>query len=310
MSRQEETVAVLIADIVGSTPLYESTDSVKALALIEDCLASLSSIVEAEGGHVLHSKGDDILCTFADAGSAVHAASLMVEDQSQGPLRIHVGIDFGVVITDQTGVYGDTVNVAARMLSMAKPSEIITTEAVVEQLTGEESEQIRLLDSHTVKGKAEPMNIYSVFKDEIDATCHIGEDGYRTVRFMSTERPEAPKAKVTLEFRGETIVRRQGDPVFRIGRRAESDLVIDEPCVSREHALLNVRRGRVLLTDLSSTGTWIVQADGQPLMLRRDVIHLAADGTISLGLRPKDDGPTLIHYQLETAEEAEDGYDD
>ena len=115
-----------------------------------------------------------------------------------------------------------------------------------------------------------------------------------------------PKVNVTLEFGDRTIVRRDGGPGFHMGRAGSCDLVIDEPCVSRDHALLTIRRGKVLLTDMSSTGTWIAQADGDPVLLRRDVMQLANDGVISLGLRPKENGPTVINYRLGQEESHDD----
>lgn len=71
LAREEQTVAVLIADVCGSTPLYESSGNRKALDLIAECLDDISRVVEAEGGNVLHSKGDDVLCTFPDSDSTV-----------------------------------------------------------------------------------------------------------------------------------------------------------------------------------------------------------------------------------------------
>ena len=61
MARVEQTVAVLIADVCGSTPLYGSSGKLKALDLIEECLDNISRVVEAERGTVLRSKGDDVL---------------------------------------------------------------------------------------------------------------------------------------------------------------------------------------------------------------------------------------------------------
>jgi len=299
MAREEQTVAVLIADVCGSTPLYETSGSLKALDLIADCLDNISRVVEDEGGTVLRSKGDDVLCTFPDAASAVRGASRMMDGQADSPLDIHVGINFGPVVLDRGGIFGDVVNVAGRMQSLAKPGEIITTEAVYEQLSGDERRQIRLLDSQTVKGKSEPMNIYAVFKDDTQVTYYVGEDGKHTVHPKSLHRASAPKMTVTLQFGERTIVRRDGGPGFHIGRAGSCDLIIDEPCVSRDHAVLTIRRGKVLLTDMSSTGTWIAQADGDPVLLRRDVMQLASDGVFSLGMRPKDDGPTTIGYRLE-----------
>lgn len=306
MTRSEQTVAVLIADVCGSTPLYESSGNFKALDLIAECLDNITRVVESEGGTVLRSKGDDVLCTFPDSDSAVCAASGMIDGQEGSPLEIHVGIDYGAVVHDRGGIFGDVVNIAARMQSLAKPGEIITTEAVYEKLSDTLRRQVRLLDIQTVKGKSQPMNIYAVFKDDTHVTYYVGEDGKHTVHPKDMFKASGPKVNIILEFGDRTIVRRDGGPGFHIGRAESCDLVIDEPCVSRDHALLTVRRGKVLLTDMSSTGTWIVQADGVPILLRRDVMQLARDGVISLGLRPKENGPTMIRYRLEQEERHDD----
>ncbi len=306
MAREEQTVAVLIADVCGSTPLYESSGNLKALDLIAECLDNISRVVEAEGGVVLRSKGDDVLCTFPSSDSAVRAASMMVDGQAGSPLEIHVGINYGPIVHDRGGIFGDVVNIAARMQSLAKPGEIITTEAVYEQLSDGMRRQVRLLDAQTVKGKSQPMNIYAVFKDDTQVTYYVGEDGRHTVHPKNVYKASGPKVNITLEFGDRTIVRRDGGPGFHIGRAGSCDLVIDEPCVSRDHALLTVRRGKVLLTDMSSTGTWIAQADGDPILLRRDVMQLANDGIISLGLRPKENGPTMISYRLGQEESHDD----
>lgn len=298
MAREEKTVAILIADVCGSTPLYESSGSLKALDLIADCLDNISRVVDTEGGSVLRSKGDDVLCTFPDAGSAVRAASRMMDGQAGSPLEIHIGINYGSVVHDRGGIFGDAVNVAGRMQSLAKPGEIIISEAVYGQLPDTERRSIRLLDTKTVKGKSKPMNIYAVFKDDTQVTYYVGEDGKHTVHPKHVPEPAGPKVYVTIEFGGRTIVRRDGSPGFHIGRAGSCDLIIDEPCVSRDHALLTVRRGKVLLTDMSSTGTWVAHADDDAILLRRDVMQLLGDGVISLGLRPKQNGPTIISYRL------------
>lgn len=306
MAREEKTLAVLIADVCDSTPLYETSGDIKALDLIASCLDNISRIVDEEGGSVLRSKGDDVLCTFPDADSAVRAAARMMDDQIDSPLEIHVGINHGPVVHDRGGIFGDVVNTAARMQSLAKPGEIITTEAVYHQLSEDMRRQVRHLDSQTVKGKSKPMNIYAVFKDDTQVTYYVGEDGKHTVHPKNLFRAGGPKINVTLEFGGRTIVRRDGAAGFHIGRAGSCDLIIDEPCVSRDHAVLSVRRGKVLLTDMSSTGTWVVQANADPVLLRRDVMQLASDGIVSLGLRPKEDGPTIIKYRLGQDESHDD----
>lgn len=306
LARKEQIVAVLIADVCDSTPLYETSGDIKALELIANCLDNITRVVDAEGGSVLRSKGDDLLCTFPDADSAVRAASQMIENQTDSPLEIHVGINHGPVVHDRGGIFGDVVNIAARMQSLAKPGEIITTESVYYQLSDDLRRQVRHLDSLTIKGKAEPMNIYAVFKNDTQLTYYVGEDGKHTVHPKNVFRVGGPKMTVTLEFGDRTIVRTDSGPGFHIGRAASCDLIIDEPCVSRDHAVLTVRRGKALLSDMSSTGTWIVQADSEPVLLRRDVMQLASDGIVSLGLRPKENGPTMIKYRLGQEENHDD----
>ncbi len=113
MGHEEQTVAVLFADVCGSTPLYEGSGNLEALDLIADCLENISRVVEAEGGTVLHSKGDDVLCTFPDADSAVRAASQMMDGQAGSPLEIHVGINYGPVVHDRGGIFGDVMQLAS-----------------------------------------------------------------------------------------------------------------------------------------------------------------------------------------------------
>ncbi len=228
MAGEEKTVAVLIADVCGSTPLYESSGNLKALSLIADCLDNIAQVVDEEGGTVLRSKGDDVLCTFPSADSAVQAASRMMEAQAGSPLEIHIGINYGPVVQDRGGIFGDVVNIAGRMQSMAKPGEIITTESVYQELSDDLRRQIRLLDSLTVKGKSEPMNVYAVFKDDTQVTYYVGEDGRHTVHPKDLHRVAGPKIQVTLHYGGRTIVRRDGGPGFHIGRAGSCDLIIDE----------------------------------------------------------------------------------
>jgi pSer/pThr/pTyr-binding forkhead associated (FHA) protein len=105
-----------------------------------------------------------------------------------------------------------------------------------------------------------------------------------------------PRALLSLTIRGETLVRGEDDGEFVIGRSQACDLVIAESCVSREHASIVVRRGRVILTDTSSTGTYVVGQSDRPLFVRRESLHLIGAGTLSLGRTPNDN-PNLIGFR-------------
>src|SRR5258708_7390307 len=142
MSSDESAVALLLADITGSTPLYEAVGDAAALGRIGDCLDRLRSIVAEEGGTFIRSKGDDVLCYFVDPCSALRAARRM---QSTGPLAIHAGVHFGPVIHAHDDIFGDAVNLTARLAAAAKAGEVLISQSIVDRLPESETRNLRAL---------------------------------------------------------------------------------------------------------------------------------------------------------------------
>jgi len=70
-----------------------------------------------------------------------------------------------------------------------------------------------------------------------------------------------------------------------------SDLVVPERCVSREHAVVELRAGRATVTDKSSTGSWILDGEGGYTTLRREAATLPGSGILRLGCHPRDSRP-------------------
>ncbi len=296
MSEREETVAIVFADICGSAALYEETGNQEALGLIGQTIDSLANIARAHGGNLIRSKGDDVLCTFDDASAALHASTEMVKNHRGSEVQIHVGIHHGPVISARGDIFGDAVNVAARMLALANASEILASEDFTEKLPDEEQSTMRLLERRTIKGKSSAMNIYSVVTADPEATVFALDSGEHTVRRSGGDFELIPRARVTLAYHGNSIERTQDDPEFLIGRSEHCDLVITEPCVSREHLGIVVRRGKVTVTDRSSTGTYAAREGETPVFLRRESLVLMGTGVLSFGRKPKAENPHLIRY--------------
>ena len=101
--------------------------------------------------------GDEVLCVFPTASAATQAAAEMqsrVEMQepvSGQRLQIHIGLQFGPVLEEGQDVFGDCVNVAARMVKMAKPSQIIAGGECVEALSKPMKDQTRAIDKLTAE---------------------------------------------------------------------------------------------------------------------------------------------------------------
>jgi len=288
MNATENQVCILFADICDSTPLYENSGDAAAFQVIARCLDDLARLAAHHGGDVIRSKGDDLLCTFARPTAALDAAASMIARQDPALAPIHVGIHHGTVLRARRDIYGDAVNVAARMLALAKPGEIVASRDVVDSLP--ETERMRLVSigRRALKGKQEPVEVYSMVLDEGDATQIAWPVGTRG----SPAPPETvmPVLALDLRYAGRVVTVREGERCV-LGRADRSDLVVPERCVSREHAVVELRAGRATVTDKSSTGSWILDGEGGYTTLRREAATLPGSGILRLGCHPRDSRP-------------------
>ena len=179
MSPKTTNLAILFADISGSTKLFETLGDTIARKLIADCLEILTSIVKSHKGTVIKTIGDEIMCTFPTADNAASASCEMhetlEEDATEGtsenpPLKIRVGLHYGPAIMEGGDVFGDAVNVAARMAAQAKGGQIITTQLTIDLLAPILRASTRFVDRAPIKGKKEEIDIYEIIWQQEDVT--------------------------------------------------------------------------------------------------------------------------------------------
>ena len=133
-------LAVLFADIAGSTKLYEALGDTQAKILIDEALGGMRAITERHRGSVIKTIGDELMCVFPDAERGFLAAMDMQLLVHALPVAksvkrmIRIGFHFGAVIVEKGDVFGDTVNLAARMAGLAKGMQIMTTRTTVDAL--------------------------------------------------------------------------------------------------------------------------------------------------------------------------------
>ena len=298
MGRENVTLAILFADIAKSTHLYETLGNKTAQSLIGACLSLLAKITAQHNGTVIKTIGDEIMCTFPTADKAVEAAIAMNRDLERlsisdmpgvTPPNIYVGIQFGPVIREDNDVFGDAVNVAARMVSMAKQRQIVTTDDTVLALSVQHKSSTRVIDKTTVKGKSGEMNIYEVIWEKQDATVMVDES-------LDARKIES---RMQLKFQGVTIEVDQSRPSITLGRQAHNDVVVNDERVSRTHARIEYRRGKFILIDQSTNGTFAFIQGKKTVTLRRDEATLLGNGIIGLGREVNDQSPVAIHYTIQ-----------
>jgi len=307
MSENDLVVAIVMADISGSSALYDEVGDTDALRLVGICLDNLAAIVEREGGTSIRSKGDDVLAIFDDASAAFRASRAMLSQQSTGrTLAVHVGAAFGNVIRARDDIFGDSVNIAARLSSMAKPGELLATDGFVTQLPEADKSRMHPLDTITFKGKDAATGIFALLEEGAQLRTMIGKSPAITEARLA-RRPTSA-VTVTLSYANKSFACTER-MTLTIGRLSGNDIVIEQPWISREHAKLRVRRGKVELSDQSSSGSFVSAQPGHEFLLKRETVLLAGCGVISPGVPSSAAEAEVIHYEVTIQEPDSDAVD-
>lgn len=287
MSALEKPLALLFVDIADSTMLYERIGNVTAATLTQKILAHLRRLVEANGGGVIKSSGDGLLGAFPSPDGSARAALAMVAIQDDYGLRLRVGIHFGAVIEGIGDLYGDACNVAARVQQIARPGEILATDALVSGLSPELLAKTKLLSNVAMKGKAMPIRVH-----QLRTVADMDEALDSTTLGFSTNTAGGTGAMVTLHlsYRGQDILMSRALPRVTIGREESSGLRIASRQASRQHAVIDFSRESFLLTDHSSNGSFIRSGGSPPVVLRRDSTKLVGSGLIGFGAEVLNEG--------------------
>ena len=300
MSSTETEVAVLFADVVGSTRLYEVLGDHRAREMVLACLALMREATERNRGSVIKTIGDEVLAIFPTANDAVNAAAEMQHDIGAHPdlvvqgqqVALRIGCHFGPVVLDNKDIFGATVHTANRMTSQAKAGQIILTAETVHRLSPEWRGVSRHVDVTSVRGLTDEKELYEVLWQQEDATSMLPS--------IEIETRKGHRARaVRVRFQGREFVVDDAKKLFTMGRAEENDVVIRGNLISRLHAKIEVSRDKFLLVDQSTNGTFVINEEGKEAFVRRDAVPLAGKGLIGLGKLPDASAPDAIRYWLE-----------
>jgi class 3 adenylate cyclase len=271
-------LAVLFADVSGSTRLYETLGDERALATIARCLSLVREACDSHAGRVIKTIGDEAMAVFAAADDAALAAAAMqsrITDEAEiasRRLAIRVGFHFGPALEADGDVFGDSVNVAARLVGVAHAAQVITSAATAAALSPWLRVRTRELTALTVKGKLRDMNVFEL----------LWQDSADELTTIST-RIITPIARLRVRHGTREIMLGEWQALLGLGRDAQNDVVIADRMASRMHAHIERRRDRFVLVDHSSNGTFLT-IEGEPeIPLRREEFILRGKGHISFG---------------------------
>jgi len=295
---QSKPQTILFADVSGSTRLFETKGDVEARRLISLVLDALTLICQQHGGRVIKTIGDEIMCTLPAAINGLLAACEMQRRLARDilfvreSLAIRIGLHHGDALEENGDVFGDAVNVAARMASLAKREQIVTTAVTVNGIMGKAPET-RSLGKARVSGKLFPIEIVDVIWQE-------DTSGMTTVQSAVKLFDTATEAggMLRLRHRGRVVELNVNSQPFMMGREASYGLVVEADWVSRTHAQIEYKRGHFMLTDRSTNATYVRVGEDDELRVHRDEVHLRKTGTISMGQASEINTNDVIRFEV------------
>lgn len=287
------TRTVFFADICDSTRMYEVHGDAQARRIVRDLLLRCAQSVSKHGGQVIKTIGDEIMAAFPNVDGALSAATELLRDLGDGggiaTPGYRIGFHHGDVLFEANDLYGATVNTAARMVSLARCRQIITT-AETFAMRSENLGRVRSrsLGEHYLPGILQPREVVEILVQVGTNTTSI-----RTQPYIAEQ-----SAHTVLELqRGHiNLAMSAGDRELRLGRDSNADVVVNAHYVSRVHALIEFRRGFFMLRDVSTNGTYVALNNGDVVPLHRNELMLRGNGAIHLGREPEKDPGKPVRF--------------
>ena len=294
MEQLAETT-VLFVDVSGSTRLYESAGDTMAHAAIDQCIGILKQKTKVSGGRVIKTIGDEVMSVFPTASAAADAAVEMQEAINELPpvanskIGVRIGFHFGPVVEQDGDVFGDAVNLAARLAGLAAKGQVMTSRETVERMTQTQRISSRRLYSIQVKGKEHEVDLYEILWQPSDDQTTL-----------SSQRSVLKQKQVPLHLKylDREIVLEGAKTSLTLGRDKTADLVIIDRMASRSQGKIECRLGKFVLADHSANGTFVTIGGEPEVVLRREEIVLRGKGYIAFG-QPRANATDVAEFNCE-----------
>ncbi|MCP4491363.1 MAG: adenylate/guanylate cyclase domain-containing protein [Gammaproteobacteria bacterium] len=301
MTRKIINCVVMFADVAGSTAMYENMGDDMARERISKSLDRLIAITKRYNGILVKTIGDEILVYFTDVDMAVYAArsiqEVMEDDRSPDYIGVSIrtGMQYGSTILEDDDIFGDTVNVAARIASMAGARQILCTKELYFKIKNPDlASNMRPFDRLRVKGRKEQLDVYLFhWEDDGDITNMATASSFTNpARYDLTQ-------SLKLSYKSDQYSLNTDTTSFLLGRDNGCEMVVNGDLISRYHAKIEHRRGKFILTDQSTNGTFVTTQEGQEVFLRREELTLFGAGFISFGRKVDRNDENMIRFFCE-----------
>ena len=167
-SKYKKSIVILISDIVGSTEFFEQRGDIEGRAMVSRHHRQMFPLIQNYQGEIIKTMGDSIMASFQDVAAATRCAcemqiKLAAENKKLPPddrIKIRIALHYGMAVIEEGDVYGDAVNVAARIEKLTGGGQIMISQSVVDALGHDTDQTVVQAGNASVKGKAEKIALY------------------------------------------------------------------------------------------------------------------------------------------------------
>ena len=259
---------IAFVDVADSLAMYRRLGDSAAQHAISGALDSVEQRIVEGGGEVVKRTGDGLLALF---DSCARGLETLGDVQRAAALGLRIGAHLGPVLAHQGDVFGDTVNRAARLAALARVNEILVSEAV--SRSSDTAGRLQPVERVRLKGVEAIECVYRYGWEERNATQVNTAISITAIKVRGELRIDTPRGAIHLSEGAQVV----------FGRDASCDVVLDDTRVSRFHATLEWQRGRCVLRDHSTNGTFVTPSDdGRTVLLRREGMPLPTAGRVRL----------------------------
>jgi len=288
---------VLFASAIGGADLYAKAGDVAAADALGKCMTTLEEATRKSGARVVKRTPDKLMAlastpdTAAEASAAMHHAMVRCPPVAGVRLALGVAFQFGPVIQKDADVFGDTVNLAARLVELAGRGQIITTTETARGLGGLYRPWVRTLYATDVKGRSEKVEL-------VELVWQADPDETATTLTVPTKKLAPTVSVLKLIYRGTKVVRRRARDSVTLGRDESCGLIVHEEQASRLHCTIERKHDKFVLVDHSTNGTYVSIEGSAEILVQREEFPLTTRGFIALG-QPKSVTKEIVEFICE-----------
>jgi adenylate cyclase len=204
-------------------------------------------------------------------------------------IGVRIGFHFGPLVERDGDVFGDSVNLAARLAGLASKGQIMTSRETVEMMSPIMRSSSRRLYSIEVKGKATAVDLYEILWQQNEDQTQLSTNRSLVKQKLTTLR---------LKYLDQEIVLEGARTSLALGRDKAGDLVIIDRMASRQHGKIERRLDKFVLADHSANGTYVTVEGDAEVVLRRAEFALRGHGWIAFG-QPRASATETVEFFCE-----------